>query len=436
MAVLVAGLSSFPSSISNSSPEFVDQTNSLNLINTAFADSDDDEDEEDYEDDEDGEKGKPAGVGNGKPEGVGKDKEKKLTENQAKDDDDEYDEEEIEIDVEVEDGVATVEIEIDDEEFEFEFILTATDPDDIREEIENEILARTDLTIEQLSFLEIEFEDEYEDEDYENDIQEFNDATVVHMSNTTTVCHIPPGNPGNAHTIDIGKPAARAHLAHGDTPGECPYNGLGNMLSIKEIKQAEKLTRLAEKQTEKESMALDRANKLIEKLEQRIAQLENRLQTMLNKVESGEYYGTLTQLDTVTQSHSISFDGTATSIYDESVTTGLSGEIFIENLMTGTSTSKFKVTGGEIIVGDNIYDAAFGKVRVSSLGVEGEKDSLVVIIQTFDSDDNDNTIKLTLLFDSAIKADLGTEPISFEIKPNSKISEQWFLSGSGTISLE
>jgi len=31
---------------------------------------------------------------------------------------------------------------------------------------------------------------------------------------------------------------------------------------------------------------------------------------------------------------------------------------------------------------------------------------------------------------------LGTEPISFEIKPNSKISEQWFLSGSGTLSLE
>jgi len=435
MITLVAGFTSFPSSLSNYSTEIVDQPHSLNLINTAFADSDDDEDEEDYEDDEDGEKGKPAGVGNGKPEGVGKDKEKKLTENQAKDDDDEY---EIEIDVEVEDGVATVEIEIDDEEFEFEFILTATDPDDIREEIENEILARTDLTIEQLSFLEIEFEDEYEDEDYEDDIQEFNDATVVHMSGTTKICHVPPGNPGNAHFITIGEPAVSAHERHGDFDvlGLCAENGMEYVLSNKEIKQAQKLTRLTEKQTEKESMALDRANKLIEKLEQRIAQLEQRLQTLLNKVESGEYYGTLTQLDTVTQSHSISFDGTATSIYDESVTTELSGEIFIENLMTGSNTSKFKVTGGDIIIGDNIYDAAFGKVRVSSLGVEGEKDSLVVIIQTFDSEDNDNTIKLTLLFDFAITADLGTEPISFEIKPNSKISKQWFLSGSGTISLE
>jgi len=182
------------------------------------------------------------------------------------------------------------------------------------------------------------------------------------MSNTTTICHIPPGNPGNAHLITIGKPAVRAHEAHGDEPGACAENGLENIMSKKEINQAQKLTRLAEKQTEKESMALDRAYNLIEKLEQRIAQLEQRLLTLLDKVESGEYYGTLTQLDTITQSHSISFDGTATSIYDESVTSELEGEIFIENLMTGSNTSKFKVTGGEIIVGDNLYDAAFGKV--------------------------------------------------------------------------
>lgn len=35
------------------------------------------------------------------------------------------------------------------------------------------------------------------------------------------VCHIPPGNPGNAHTIIVGSPALEAHLAHGDTLGRC-----------------------------------------------------------------------------------------------------------------------------------------------------------------------------------------------------------------------
>ncbi len=260
MIILVAGFTSFSSPLSYSSTEIVDQTNSLNLINMAFAASDKEEKAAD--------KAKKAAE-------RAADKAKKAAEKAA-------------------------------------------------------------------------------------DIPEFYSATVIHLSGTTTICHVTPGNPGNAHLITIGMPAVRAHENHGDFPEACAYNGLENILSKKEIKQFQKLTRLAEKQTEKESMALDRANKLIEELEQRIAQLEKRLQTLLNKVESGEYYGTLTQLDTVTQSHSISFNGTATSIYDESVTTGLSGEIFIENLMTGSNTSKFKVTGGDIIVGTNIYDAAFG----------------------------------------------------------------------------
>jgi hypothetical protein len=40
-------------------------------------------------------------------------------------------------------------------------------------------------------------------------------------SSKVCICHIPPGNPSNAHTICIGEPAVRAHLRHGDTMGEC-----------------------------------------------------------------------------------------------------------------------------------------------------------------------------------------------------------------------
>lgn len=36
-----------------------------------------------------------------------------------------------------------------------------------------------------------------------------------------TICHIPPGNPENAHSITISINALPAHLAHGDTQGAC-----------------------------------------------------------------------------------------------------------------------------------------------------------------------------------------------------------------------
>jgi hypothetical protein len=39
----------------------------------------------------------------------------------------------------------------------------------------------------------------------------------------TTICHIPPGNPANAHTLCVGNSAVPAHVEnHHDTLGACP----------------------------------------------------------------------------------------------------------------------------------------------------------------------------------------------------------------------
>jgi len=304
---------------------------------------------------------------------------------------------------------------------------------------------------------EIEFEEEEEVEE-----RSFGDKI--------TICHIPPGNPSKAHTITVGSEnAVNKHLAHGDvmdscngqvfsaTLGESKFAGkqaereaklaekesrLAGKQAEREAKLAEKESRLAGKQmeleaklAEKESKALQRAVDLIQRLEQRITDLEQRLQTLLNKVESGEYYGNISQTDPVTNSYSISIDGIASSLFDESVTTDVSGEIFIENLRTDSKVTKFKVTGGEIFVGDEIYDVVFGKARVSSSGPSEEKDSMVLILQSMDSEGNGNTIRLSLDFESALEGDFGIEPIELKIIKSSKISGQWSLSASGQLSL-
>ena len=46
-------------------------------------------------------------------------------------------------------------------------------------------------------------------------------ANVEDAEAAVTLCHVPPGNPDNAHTVDVGAPSVPAHLAHGDTEGAC-----------------------------------------------------------------------------------------------------------------------------------------------------------------------------------------------------------------------
>ncbi|MDI3282647.1 hypothetical protein [Polyangium sp. 15x6] len=50
------------------------------------------------------------------------------------------------------------------------------------------------------------------------------DARCGNNLQKVLVCHVPQGNPGNAHTICIGEPAVAHHLANheGDSIGLCP----------------------------------------------------------------------------------------------------------------------------------------------------------------------------------------------------------------------
>jgi len=112
----------------------------------------------------------------------------------------------------------------------------------------------------------------------------------------------------------------------------------------------------------------------------------------------------------------------------------VSGEVFLETLGSFKDTSKFRVTGGEIFVGENIYDIVFGKARVSSSGPSGENNSLIVIGQVMDFEGNGNTLRLSLDLEKIIEGDL-SEPIELDVLSKSKISREWSVMASGSLSV-
>ena len=46
-------------------------------------------------------------------------------------------------------------------------------------------------------------------------------AQMAGEQDKVVICHVPPGNPGKAHTITVSSNAVAAHLAHGDRLGDC-----------------------------------------------------------------------------------------------------------------------------------------------------------------------------------------------------------------------
>src|SRR3712207_6689926 len=54
-------------------------------------------------------------------------------------------------------------------------------------------------------------------------------GAAVAKTQKVTICHCPPGNPDNCHTITVGSKAAQKHLSQhdGDSLGPCDDGGGG-----------------------------------------------------------------------------------------------------------------------------------------------------------------------------------------------------------------
>jgi len=200
----------------------------------------------------------------------------------------------------------------------------------------------------------------------------------------------------------------------------------------KQARNAEKFAEREAKLSEKAQFSEQRAKKIIEELEQKIQKMEEWLQKLLDKYESGEY-GNLKNRDTITKSFTLSFDGKASEISNSSNVQTLNGQLFLENQVTGDKAKKFRVTGGEISIGEEeIYNIVFGKARLSSSGPGGDKDSMIVIAQVSNTGEV-RTLKLSINLSEEFNSDTETAVIEI-LSPQSKIASQW-LSGIGDLGL-
>lgn len=59
--------------------------------------------------------------------------------------------------------------------------------------------------------------DEHEHDEHEHD----DEGSEDEEGEKVTICHIPPGNPENRRTLQVGRNALQAHLDHGDHEGPC-----------------------------------------------------------------------------------------------------------------------------------------------------------------------------------------------------------------------
>jgi len=283
-----------------------------------------------------------------------------------------------------------------------------------------------------------------EEDDNDDNTKTFRTSVDVQLSSITetgvTLCHIPPGNPSNAHTITVGLPAAKAHMAaHEDTMGPCGSDeNIDLILEEHKVKLAEKLAKLEEKRAELQQKFIEKAQKLVDKFEEKQTK---RAEKLLEKINSGEYFDELIEDKETLREFVLSFGSlTAEPIGKLSETLEFSGTI---TLVTSSSTDtrgtmKFKVTDCEIGNVDVSYSCKFGKARTISHGAGGEKNGLV-IIATLDDDNRGypTGLKAFVTADREINSlEEGHDTVLITMhSPQSTIVHQWFLGGEGSLTV-
>ncbi|GBF23721.1 hypothetical protein MnTg01_00046 [archaeon MnTg01] len=96
--------------------------------------------------------------------------------------------------------------------------------DELKNQLKSQDTDRKNKIHEIINELKEKYKNKIREHDHPN-TSDLDSYPIDYESKKIEICHVPPGNPDNAHTLSISVNAMRAHLAHGDYIDECAENG-------------------------------------------------------------------------------------------------------------------------------------------------------------------------------------------------------------------
>ncbi|MFB5606491.1 MAG: hypothetical protein ACE5RG_00155, partial [Candidatus Nitrosomaritimum yanchengensis] len=178
--------------------------------------------------------------------------------------------------------------------------------------------------------------------------------------------------------------------------------------------------------------AKERAKILVSSMEEKPKESNQRFNDILLKAKANGYLSTKTSTDATVKSYSLNLDGMAHS--QSKTASSLEGSLYLESMEKGSKVSKYKISGGQILIDGENYDILFGKARATSNSSTKVGSNMVLIAEVMKPSGEVTTMKILMQSDSSLNAQTDSSTWSV-MNPQSKIAGSWKMDAQATMSM-
>jgi len=178
--------------------------------------------------------------------------------------------------------------------------------------------------------------------------------------------------------------------------------------------------------------AKEKAKIMISSMENKTSNTNERFHDILLKAKANGYLNTNTSSDASVKSYSLNLDGTAQS--QSKASSYMEGALYLETMTERSNISKYRVSGGQVIIDGESYDVLFGKARATSTNNTSAESTMILLAEVMKPNGEVTTMKLLLKNDSSINSEAETSSWAV-MNPESKLAGSWKMDAQATMSL-